>query len=201
MDARQLLNAVTSSVFVMVIIAPIQPGFGSVGASHPTGVDNRPVFSRMIHEAGSSPDAVIDLQKNQTSNAMMEFVSGMPGYGGIWLDESGMIHIASTADAMAQITDVLGSQFHGEYVIDAVEYSYTELIQRRDSISINYESLKDQGINLHEWGPDARNNTIWVSILDFSEESKALAHQKLGTDIIVRAASTNNDGGDLFVIR
>jgi hypothetical protein len=146
------------------------------------------------------PDPATDEETrvNEESNAIAAIVSGMQGFGGIWVDEAGITHVAVQHGKAGDFADALEGRPKGEHVLDEVDFSYNELVSRGNSISEQMGTLKTQGLDLLEWGPDEKNNTVWISLRNYTEEKANLARKVLGEDIIVRPATVAGDENDLF---
>ena len=50
-----------------------------------------------------------------------------------------------------------------------------------------------------EWGPDVQYNTLWISLVDYTESKAALAREILGQNVIVKPSLTSGGVGDLFM--
>jgi hypothetical protein len=146
------------------------------------------------------PDPATDEENraNEESNAIAAIVSGMPGFGGIWVDAAGITHVAVQHGKAQDFAKALEERPMGEHVIDEVEFSYNDLVSRTNSISEQMGTLKTHGLYLLEWGPDEKNNTVWISLRDYTEEKADLAREVLGEDINVRPATVESDENDLF---
>lgn len=92
----------------------------------------------------------------------------------------------------------LGERFKDEYVIETVKYSYRDLVVRRDAISPQVSSLKKQGLDLMEWGPDEAHNTVRIALLGYTPGKAALAKKILGADIIVTPSMATGGANELF---
>ncbi|MFC7848661.1 hypothetical protein ACFUTU_09320 [Arthrobacter sp. NPDC057388] len=135
---------------------------------------------------------------NEESNAIAAIVSEMPGFGGIWVDKAGITHVAVQHGKTRDFAKALEEHPTGQHVLDEVEFSYNDLASRVNSISKHMGVLKALGLNLLEWGPDEKKNTVWISLRDYSEEKAARARKILGEDILVSAATVAADKNDLF---
>ena len=146
------------------------------------------------------PDPTTDEETrvNEESNAIAAIVSGMQGFGGIWVDEAGITHVAVQNGKAADFANALEGRPTGEHVLDEVNYSYNDLVSHGNSISEQMGTLKTHGLDLLEWGPDEKNNTVWISLRNYTEEKANLARKVLGEDIIVRPATVAGDENDLF---
>lgn len=146
------------------------------------------------------PGSTVDEENraNEESNSIAAIVSEMPGFGGIWVDEAGMTHVAVQHGKTRDFAKALEERPRGEHVLDEVEFSFSDLALRANSISKNMGVLKALGLSLLEWGPDEKNNTVWVSLRDYTEEGADLARKVLGEDINVSPATVAGDENDLF---
>ena len=135
---------------------------------------------------------------NAESNAIAAIVSEMPGFGGIWVDEAGITHVAVQHGKAGDFANALQKRPKGEHVLEEVDSSYNDLVSRRNSILEQIGTLKTQGLDLLEWGPDEKNNAVWVSLRNYTKEKANLARKVLGEDIIVRPATVAGDENDLF---
>ena len=122
----------------------------------------------------------------------------MPGFGGIWVDEAGITHVAVQHGKARDFAKALEERPKEGHVLDEVEFSYRDLVSRVDFIAEHWGRLKRQGLNLLEWGPDEKNNTVWISLRDYTEKKADLARQVLGENINVRPAAVGGDKSDLF---
>ena len=102
------------------------------------------------------------MSANAVSGGISELVSRLPGFGGLWVDDAGLTHLAVQSDHAPEIIHVLGRQFHDEYVLDIVDHSYSDLVARRDAITAQIDSLGIQGLELVQWGQDEAHNTVWI---------------------------------------
>ena len=146
------------------------------------------------------PDPTTDEETrvNEESNAIAAIVSGIQGFGGIWVDEAGITHVAVQHGKAGDFANALEGRPKGEHVLDEVDFSYNDLVSRGNSISEQLGTLKTHGLDLLEWGPDEKNNTVWISLRNYTEEKAHLARKVLGEDIIVRPATVAGDENDLF---
>lgn len=146
------------------------------------------------------PDPTTDeeTRANEESNAIAAIVSDMPGFGGIWVDEAGTTHVAVQHGTAEDFANALDERPKGEHVLEEVNFSYNDLVSRRNSISEQIGTLKTQGLDLLEWGPDEKNNAVWISLRNYTEEKANLARKVLGEDIIVKPATVAGDENDLF---
>ena len=135
---------------------------------------------------------------NAESNAIAAIVSEMPGFGGIWVDEAGITHVAVQHGKAGDFANALQKRPKGEHVLEEVDSSYNDLVSRRNSILEQIGTLKTQGLDLLEWGPDEKNNAVWVSLRNYTKEKANLARKVLGEDIIVSPATVAGDENDLF---
>ena len=135
---------------------------------------------------------------NAESKAIAAIVSEMPGFGGIWVDEAGITHVAVQHGKAGDFANALKMRPKGEHVLEEVDSSYNDLVSRQNSLSEQIETLKTQGLDLLEWGPDEKNNAVWISLRNYTEEKANLARKVLGEDIIVRPATVAGDENDLF---
>jgi hypothetical protein len=144
------------------------------------------------------PTTSEESRANEVSAAVAAIVSEMPGFGGIWVDEKGITHVAMQQGKAGNVKAALGDRFNGEYLAEEVKFAYADLVSRRDSISKQLDSLETQGLDLLEWGPDEKNNTVWISLRNYSAEKADLARKVLGEDTIVKEATVPGDENDLF---
>jgi hypothetical protein len=135
---------------------------------------------------------------NAESNAIAAIVSEMPGFGGISVDEAGITHVAVQHGKAGDFANALQKRPKGEHVLEEVDSSYNDLVSRRNSILEQIGTLKTQGLDLLEWGPDEKNNAVWVSLRNYTKEKANLARKVLGEDIIVSPATVAGDENDLF---
>lgn len=132
------------------------------------------------------------------SGAVGTAVWGLPGFAGVWVDESGMILVAMQQGHQGEVADAMGNSFQGQYVVQGVVKSYADLVAGRDAISALVAALKLRGLELTQWGPDEVHNTVQVSIRGYTREKAALAREILGDDVIVTADTTEGGIKDLF---
>lgn len=146
------------------------------------------------------PDPTTDeeTRANEESNAIAAIVSNMPGFGGIWVDEGGITHVAVQHGKAGDFATALEERPKGEHVLEEVDFSYNDLVSRRNSISEQIRTLKTQGLDLLEWGPDEKNNAVWISLRNYTDEKADSARKLLGQDIIVKPATVTGDENDLF---
>lgn len=137
-------------------------------------------------------------RSNEVTGAVGAIVRDMPGFGGIWVDEAGLTHVAVQYGKACEVSKALGGRFKGDYVIEEAKFSYGDLVSRRNSISEQIGALKTQGLDLLEWGPDEKNNTVWISLRNYTAEKADSARTLLGADIIVKPAMAAGDANDLF---
>ena len=72
---------------------------------------------------------------NEESDAIAAIVSEMPGFGGIWVDEAGITHVAVQHGKARDFVKALEERPKGEHVLDKVEFSYKDLVSHVNSIS------------------------------------------------------------------
>lgn len=109
-----------------------------------------------------------------------------------------MTHVAVQHGKAGDFANALEERSKGEHVLDEVNFSYNDLVLRRNSISEQIGTLKTQGLDLLDWGPDEKNNAVWISLRNYTEEKADLARKVLGEDIIVKPATVVGDENDLF---
>src|SRR5919205_2130874 len=131
------------------------------GSSLPTKPRSGPSFTL--------PDPTTDeeIRANEESNAIATIVSAMPGFGGIWVDEAGITHVAVQHGKARDFAKALEERPKEGHVLDEVEFSHRDLVSRVDFIAEHWGRLKRQGLNLLEWGPDDKNKTVWISLRDY----------------------------------
>jgi hypothetical protein len=173
-------------------LSAVQDAISDPGISRPTKSLSEP--------AATLPDPTVDEgnRANEESNAIAAIVSEMPGFGGIWVDKAGITHVAVQHGKTRDFAKALEERPRGEHVLDEVDFSYDDLALRAKSISKHMGVLKALGLNLLEWGPDEKKNTVWITLRDYSEEKAARARKILGEDILVSAATVAGDENDLF---
>lgn len=142
-----------------------------------------------------SPD---EATGNTVSGSLMEITSGLTGFAGLWVDDHGLVHLAVQQGYAGEIKGILGDRFKGQVAVVEVQHSYRDLVARRDSISAHFDSLTQQGLRLMEWGPDEVHNTVWISLVDYTEVQADLARTLLGQDIVVKPSMTEGGRNDLF---
>lgn len=181
MFVRQLFVIATAACFALVPQVATQP----LAASQ-----SSPVIASEL-AAG--------LGRGLETQEIFALTSGQEGFGGLWVDEEGLIHLAVQFGYLEAIEGSLGDKFTGLYVVDLVPQSYEELIERRDAVSKELTPLTSQDLVLMEWGPDVQHNTLWISLVDYTEGKAALAREILGQDVIVKPSLTSGGVGDLFI--
>ena len=145
----------------------------------------------------SSPD---ETTANAVSGAVGDITSGLDGFAGLWVDGNGLVRLAVQQGHANDVKGILGDRFKGEVVVVEVQRSYRDLVARRDSISTQIERLAKQGLSLMEWGPDEEHNTVWISLIGYTEAKAELARKLLGQDIVVKPSMTGGGPNDLFSI-
>jgi hypothetical protein len=148
------------------------------------------------------PDPTTDTETraNEESNAIAAIVSEMPGFGGIWVDEAGLSHVAVQHGKAEDFAKALAKRPKGEHVLHEASYSYSDLVSRQNSIAEQIGTLKTEGLDLLEWGPDEKNNTVWISLRNYTDEKAKLAREVLGRDVIVKPATVAGDKNDLLAL-
>lgn len=174
-----------------------------VAGQESTALAQRTSVQQAVSEVKSTsipPDPTTPEQAraNEVSGAIAERASSVPGYGGIWVDETGITHVAVAGTSDTGVTRAIGDDFGGEYVTEQVESSYDDLLARRDAISTRIPDLKKQGLDLLEWGPDEKNNSIWISLRNYTLAKAELARNILGNDVLVEPAMAPGDERDLY---
>ena len=170
----------------------IQATTSDTGTGLPTKSPTRPPVTL------PDPTRNEENRANAESNAIAAIVSEMPGFGGIWVDEAGIAHVAVQHGKAGDFANALQKRPKGEHVLEEVDSSYNDLVSRRNSILEQIGTLKTQGLDLLEWGPDEKNNAVWVSLRNYTKEKANLARKVLGEDIIVSPATVAGDENDLF---
>jgi hypothetical protein len=72
------------------------------------------------------------------------------------------------------------------------------IVSRQNSITEQIGKLETQGLDLLEWGPDEKNNAVWISLRNYTEEKADLARKILGEDLMVKPATIAGNRNDLF---
>jgi hypothetical protein len=189
----QLPSLLTSQAFTAAAALPgIQDAASDPDISLPT---KSPTGSAVTLP---DPTTKEENRANEESEAIAAIVSEMSGFGGIWVDEAGITHVAVQHGKARDFAKALKERPKGGHILYEVEFSYKDLVSHVNSISRQMETLKTHGLDLLEWGPDEKNNTVWISLRVYTEEKAALAREVLGEDIIVRPATVAGDENDLF---
>lgn len=147
-----------------------------------------------------SPNPVndADARAMEVSGAIGDLTRELAGFAGLWVDDAGLVHLAVQHGHAGEFVRTLGDQFTGEFAMVEVEHSYQDLVARRDLISPQVASLKELGLRLAEWGPDEVNNTVRVSLIDYTEAKAGLLRKMLGQDILVGPSLTNGAVSEIF---
>lgn len=205
MGTRHLMVASTSLAVIVMPLLGLQgsavatPGESLVQAAAPSRAGS--IATKQAtgpKETLTDPTTPQQARANEVCQAVAAAVSGMGGYGGIWVDGAGKTHVAMQHGTAVAVAKALTGRFTGEYVVQEVKFSYNDLAARRDSITAKYATLKTRGLDLLEWGPDEPHNTVWISLTNYSVAKAKLAHTLLGADVIVEQAMTAGGPNDLF---
>jgi hypothetical protein len=188
---RSLLAGLVLSAVVMT---------GPNAPADTAGTDTSPQTKSSAGPPVQLPDPTtdVDARANEESNAIAAIVSGMPGFGGIWVDEARITHVAVQHGTAEDFAHALRERPKDQHVLEEVNFSYNDLVARGNSISGQIGTLKAQGLDLLEWGPDEKNNAVWISLRNYTEEKADLAREVLGGDILVKPAAVAGDEDDLF---
>lgn len=198
MKTRRVTCITVSGVLALIALV-VAPGSMAVGMES--------LQPRLTDSAAKSdvPTAVLpdptpkeQRRANEVSEAILDAVSGLRGYGGMWIDSSGLTHVAAQSAWVEAIRSTIGQQFEGEFTVDVVDYSYADLVARRDAISLALPELEAQGPDVVDWGPDEARNSIWVSLRSVSDENVRLVRAALGKDVSIEQALTTGGKEDLF---
>lgn len=146
------------------------------------------------------PDPTLPAQvrANQVSEDILNLVSGNPGFGGLWVDKSGLTHVAVTPSESAGVLALIGERFKREFVLEQRTVTYRELQARRDHASQELPALRAAGLDLLEWGPDEIHGVLWVTLKNYTPEKAGIVRQMLGSDVVVEQAKATGGADDLL---
>src|SRR5690606_7598510 len=94
-------------------------------------------------------------------------------FAGIWRDEGGQLHVATTADDP-------GSLELGDVVSHRASHSFEDLTMYHAKLDGAAPDLIDQGVRLAMWGVSPATNSVDVFVLTRHEELEGVAAAVLG---------------------
>lgn len=134
------------------------------------------------------PTPPAQIHANQVSEDIQNLVAKSPGYGGLWVDKTGLTHVAVTPSEATRVNAILNDRFKNDFVLEQRAVTYRQLEARRDRVNQLMPALRSAGLDLLEWGPDEVHGTLWVSLKHYSPDKATRVRQMLGDDVIVEQA-------------
>jgi hypothetical protein len=158
----------------------------------PHGAAAAPDVPRGDADPGASIDP--DLQRSQLADALQTVLEERfaSKYGGLYLS-AGKLRVRVTADG-ADAREFVTKEARRRGIADSVEFltathPMSDLLALRDRVTADHSWLRNQGIQVSEWGPDDLNNAVRVGVVDLTPEKAALLRARYGDDINVFSAS------------
>ncbi len=193
---RRTRRRVAQSLMVLTVTLGLMVPLAGGATTAEGGVSGGKRFAGL--PPTSDPSSKAEARVNEVSNAIFDDVSGLPGYGGVWVDHNGLTHVAFQHDEVQSVDNALHAKYAGEYVVDQHKFTYAELIARRDEVTTRLGELRRAGLDPLDWGPDEQNDTIWLSLRNFTPEAADKARTLLGEDVRIEPSPTNGGIDDLF---
>lgn len=200
--------SLVAAVVLSVTFVPLTPSEHYFVASHSTvaaQATSSDVIPRPEKKLPRVPQVDVpnhfgpgEAKANEVSGAIGEIISGLDGFAGRWVDCTGLVHLAVQHGYSDEIKAILGDHFTGEFVVVEVQHSYKDLVERRDTISAQIDSLAKQDLLVMEWGPDEVHNTVRISLVNYTAAKAEQARGLLGQDIVVEPSMTSGGTNDLF---